>query len=286
MFAEFKHTLRRMSGQIWGWGIGLALYALMLVYFSDMFMKSSVLTQLLSSYPQDLLAFFGEMMTATTPKGYLDTYYYLYMTLIMGIFAVGAGAALLAADEEKGILDLVLAHPVSRTALFWGRWLAFAAATTLILLLGWAGWVPFAHRVGLNLTWLQFLLPNVPLLAELLLFGSLALLLSMLLPASANASALVGALLTANWLLRGLAAMNKDLMSVMKWTPLHFYQSGAAVDGLNWGWLAGLLGASLLLAGLAWVLFQRRDIRVGGERSWTLPAQQQLPVQPEQGERT
>ena len=199
---------------------------------------------------------------------------------------VAAGAALLAADEEKGILDLVLAHPVSRTALFWGRWLAFAAATTLILLLGWAGWVPFAHRVGLNLTWLQFLLPNVPLLAELLLFGSLALLLSMLLPASANASALVGALLTANWLLRGLAAMNKDLMSVMKWTPLHFYQSGAAVDGLNWGWLAGLLGASLLLAGLAWVLFQRRDIRVGGERSWTLPAQQQLPVQPEQGERT
>jgi len=35
--------------------------------------------------------------------------------------------------------------------------------------------------------------------------------------------------------------------------------------------LAGLLGATLLLTLLAWVLFQRRDIRVGGERSWTLP---------------
>lgn len=272
MFAEFKHTLRRMSGQVWGWGIGLASYALMLVYFYEMFMKSSTLEQLLASYPQDLLAFFGEMQMSTTPQGYLDTYYYLYMTLIVGIFAVGAGAALLAADEEKGFLDLVMAHPISRTALFWGRWMAFAVVTTLILLLGWAGWVPFANRVGLNLTWWQFWLPNLSLLAELLLFGTLALLLSMVLPSSGNASAVAGALLTANWLLRGLAAMNQKLMAVMKWTPLHFYQGGLAVNGLNWGWLGGLLGATLLLAGLAWLLFQRRDIRVGGERSWLLPA--------------
>jgi ABC-2 type transport system permease protein len=271
MLAEFKHALRRMGGQMWGWGIGLCLYALMLVYFYETLMQSSALAEYLASYPQELLAFFGEMEMATTPKGYLDTYYYLYLTLIVGIFAVGAGAALLAADEEKGLLDLVMAHPISRTALFWGRWLAFAVATSLILLLGWAGWVPFAQRVGLNLTWWQFWLPNLPLLAELLLFGTLALLLSMLLPSSGNASALSGALLTANWLLRGLAAMNKNLMAVMKWTPLHFYQGGAAVDGLNWGWLGGLLGATLLLALGAWVLFQRRDIRVGGERSWALP---------------
>jgi hypothetical protein len=32
-----------------------------------------------------------------------------------------------------------------------------------------------------------------------------------------------------------------------------------------------MIGATLLLSALAWWLFQRRDIRVGGERSWSLP---------------
>ena len=31
MFAEFKHTLRRLRGQIIGWSIGLALYGLIRV---------------------------------------------------------------------------------------------------------------------------------------------------------------------------------------------------------------------------------------------------------------
>lgn len=271
MFAEFKHALRRFSGRIWGWGIGLALYSLMLVYFYEVIMKSSGLSEMLAQYPKELLAFFGELTIATTPKGYLDTYYYLYLTLIVGIYAVGAGAALFADDEERGILDLVLAHPISRAALFWGRWLAFAVATAAILLLGWAGWLPFARQVGMDLTWMQFLLPNLPLLAELLLFGSLAVLFSMLLPSSKSAGGLAGTLLTANWLLRGLAAANTRLQSLMNWTPLHFYQGGQAVDGLNWVWLGGLLGAVLLLALTAMALFQRRDIRVGGERSWSLP---------------
>ena len=35
MFAEFKHTLRRLRGQIIGWGIGLALYGLLMVSLFD-----------------------------------------------------------------------------------------------------------------------------------------------------------------------------------------------------------------------------------------------------------
>lgn len=268
MLAEFKHTLRRLRGQIIGWSIGLALYGLLMVSFYDTLQGIEGMTEILESYPPELMAFFGDVMAIMTPAGYMDAYYFSYMTLIIGIFAIGAGAGLLAGDEEKGILDLVLAHPISRTGLFWGRLLGFVVALVVILLISWLSWAIPSGGTSMNVTWLQLLQPFLPLFAELLLFGTLALLLSMALPAARLAGMTAGALLVANFLLVGLANLNNDLEAVVKLTPLYYYQGGSAINGLKWEWLAGLALVSVLFALAAWVLFQGRDIRVGGERSW------------------
>ena len=271
MFAEFKHTLRRLRGSILGWGIGLAAYTLLIAaFYGSLSRMDEGLTQLINSYPKELMAFFGDFARINTPAGYLHTYFFLYMTLIIGIFSVGAGANLLAKDEESGTLDLVLAHPVSRTGLWWGRFLGLGAATAAMLLIAWLGWVLPSSRTGLHLTWLQFLLPFLPLWAVLMLFSALAALLSMLMPSASTASMSAGTLLAANWLLEGMVGINKDLKAAYRWTPLYFFQGGDAIDGIQWSWLAMLLGVTLLLSLLAWWLFQRRDIRVGGERSWSL----------------
>jgi ABC-type Na+ efflux pump permease subunit len=71
-----------------------------------------------------MMAFFENMYRITTPVGFIDVYYFSYLHLIIGILAISAGAGLVAADEERGVLDLIMAHPISRTALFLGRWLA------------------------------------------------------------------------------------------------------------------------------------------------------------------
>jgi len=271
MFAEFKHTLRRLRGQMIGWGIGLALYALMMVSLYDSIVNIEGFAELIAAYPEEIMAFFGDMMAITTPKGYIDIYFFNYMTIIVGIFAVGAGANLLVGDEEKGILDLVVAHPISRTALFWGRLLGFVAATAVILLVGWLSWTIPSGSTGLKLTWIELLRPFLPLLAELMLFGMMALLFSMLLPSVRMSAMLSGGLLVANYLLVGLANINEDLEQIVKFTPLHYYQGGKAITALNWEWLAGLLAVTVVLALLAWWRFQRRDIRVGGEGGWRLP---------------
>ena len=272
MFAEFVHSLSCKRGQILGWGIGLVLYGLMMVSLFDSMTAIVGIQDMLASYPKEMMAFFGDVMEFTTPKGYLSIYYFSYMTVIVGVFTASLGAGLLVSDEEKGILDLVLAHPVSRTALFWGRVLALIVATLVILLLGWLSWVIPAGSTGMNLTWIEFLRPFAPLFAELMLFGTLALLLSLLLPSARVAGMLSGGLLVANWLLMGLSNLNKGLKAIVEFTPLYYYQGGDAVDGLNWGWLAGLLGVTLVFTLLAWWRFQRRDIRVGGEGGWNLPS--------------
>ncbi len=272
MFAEFTQTLRRLRGQIIGWGIGLALYSILMVSLYDSIVTIEGIEDLLNSYPPELMAFFGEIADLTSPEGYLDTYYFTYMTIIIGIFAASAGANMLVGDEEKGILDLIIAHPISRSALFWGRMLGFVAAMGLIMLINWLSWVIPASGTNLDLTWLEFLRPFVPLYAVLLLFGALATVLSMVLPSARFAGMVTGGLIFANFLLQGLANLNQDLEAIIEYTPLHYYQAGKAIFELNWGWLAGLLAVAFVLALLAWGLFRRREIRVGGEGGWSLPA--------------
>ena len=272
MLAEFKHTLGRKRGQIIGWAIGLALYGLLMVSMFDSIVGIEGFADLMAAYPEDLAAFFGGLTAITTPKGYLDVYYFEYMPVIIGIFAVSVGAGLLVSDEEKGTLDLIMSYPVSRTGLFWGRVLGYLAAVLLVLLISWLSWVLPAQSTGMDLTWLEFLRPFLPLFAQLVLFGMMALLLSLVLPSVRMAGMLTGGLLIGNYLLMGLSNLNEDLEAFVQYTPLYYYQSGEAIDSLDWVWLAGVAGVSLVFVLLAWWRFQQRDIRVGGEGGWNLPS--------------
>ena len=267
---EFAHTLRRLRGQIIGWGVGLALYGLLMGLLFDSIQTIFGLEEMLASYPPALMAFFGDVTTMNTPEGYFGVYYSSYMPLIIGIFICSAAAGLLAGDEERGTLDLVLAHPVGRTAMFWGRWAGLIVATGLILLLAWLGWAITLPFTNFDVSPLNLLLGYLPMWALLALFGALALLLSMLLPSARLAAMSAGALLVANWLLVGLAALNENVQAVLDVTPWALFQGGEAIIDLAWGPVLALKGIAVALAVAAWLLFLRRDIRVGGERSWSL----------------
>jgi ABC-2 type transport system permease protein len=275
MIAIFVYALRRSRGAILGWGLSLGLLGAYLMPFYDTLAEQQeTLTQLIASYPPELLAFFGDMSNLGalfTPEGYLGFEFFSYMPLILGIYAVLIGSGLLASDEENGTLDLVLGHPVSRTALFAGRWLSFVAATLGILALTWLGLLIGKNWSSLEFSGVELARPFISLGAELLLFGTLALALSMLLPARRLAAMVAGLLLVASFFLTSLARIDEKLERVAQLSPLNYYQSGEAILGLNGAWVAGLLAASIVFTLLAWWRFERRDIRVGGEGGWQLP---------------
>lgn len=270
LWAEFRHTLRRLRGQIIGWGIGLALYGLFMGGIYDTVNNIEGLEELIATYPPEVMAFFGDLAAIATPQGYFGVYFALYVPLIVGIFAVSAAAGLLAGDEERGTLDLTMAYPISRTALFWGRWLGFAAATALVLIIGYLGWAVTLPMTEMPVTAWALFRPFISMWGILVLFGGLSLLLSMLLPSARLASSTAGGLLVANFLLVGLANLNPDLQPILEVTPYYFFQGGDAIEGLNVAQAVSLPAVGVLLAAAAWLLFLRRDIRVGGERSWSL----------------
>ncbi|HSF81945.1 MAG TPA: ABC transporter permease subunit [Anaerolineales bacterium] len=275
MFTIFWYSLGRSRGQILGWGLALAVLGGYLVGFYDtLAAQQETLEQLLASYPPELMAFFGDMTEMFTPQGYLHVEFFSYMPLILGIYAVLAGSGLLAGDEESGTLDLLMSHPLSRTALYLGRLAAFEVTTFLILLVTWAGFALVVPGTTMEVSPLEIAAPFLSLFIFLTLFGMLALFLSMVLPSRRFAAMTGGMLLVASFFISSLARIDENLEAAARYSPFNYYQGGEAIGGLEWGWIAGLLGFAVLFALLAWWRFERRDIRVGGEGGWgvSLPA--------------
>ncbi|MFO7743403.1 MAG: ABC transporter permease subunit [Anaerolineae bacterium] len=273
MWITLRCTLSSLRGQIIGWGLGVAALGLILIPFYDVFMAEQAdFLEMVENYPPEFLAFFGgDAASLATTEGYLGMYAFSMLPVIVGIFAVIVGSGLLASDEESGRLDLIAAYPVSRAGLFWGRSLAFVGASLGILTLGWLGFTALLGGSSLDVGWGQMALPFLPLLAQTLVYGALALLLSMLLPARRLAGAVAGGVMVASYFLSSMSGLDERLATVAQFLPYHYFQGGDALNGLDWASLLGLLAVAGALSVLAWWRFERRDIRVAGEGDWRPP---------------
>jgi ABC-2 type transport system permease protein len=266
MFTVIRYSLRNSRGAIMGWGIGLAVLAIMMGSLFDMVASSG---DLMDAYVEALpeIAEMFDFSLMNTPIGWLDVEYFSFVPLIIGLFATGAGASLLARDEEGGTLDLILAHPVSRTVLFWGRILASTLVLIILLLISWASLL-------LTMTWsenfsipaVDLLLPFASLFGILMFFMTLSTLFSMLLPARSMASMLAGMLVAASFFVTLLSGVVDELERVADFSPLTYLETATAIEhGLNLTWFGIFIAIDLVLVLISWQLFQRRDIRVGGE---------------------
>jgi ABC-2 type transport system permease protein len=273
MWTEFWHELMNNRGKVLGWGLTLALLAGYLVsFYTTIADQQAELQKLIESYPPALMAFFGGTFDLFTPAGFLHIEFFSYMPIVLGIFALLAGSGLFAGDEEKGTLNLILSYPISRTRLFWGRLLAMVGVTLIILGVIWVGFgigVSATPEIGFG--WADLLLPMLSMLSVLLLFETLSVALSMVLPSRGLAAMVSGVLLVASFFITSLAQIDPDLEVLADFSPLTYYQGGRALEGFNGTWFAALMIASLVFALLAWWRMERKDIRVAGEGGWRWP---------------
>lgn len=273
LWTTLRHTYLQLKGQIIGWGLGIALLGLMIVPFYDVFGgQQEQFQRMIENYPPEILAFFGGDATSVlSPAGYLKMYAFSMLPIIVGIFSLLAGSGLIVSDEERGRLDLIITHPVGRSALFFGRFLGLLAAVISILVLGWLGFCIFLGQSGLGLTWGQVAVPFISLLAQLVIYAALAVLLSMLLPTRNLAAMATGIVLVISYFMTSLVFLDERLEMAARFLPHQYYQTALSLQELNWNWLLALLAISLGMALLSWQLFMRRDIRLGGEGNWQLP---------------
>lgn len=266
----FLHQLRRRRNQVLGWGITLGVLAAYLSVLHDAFIsQQEQFNSLVASYPPELMAAFGGTADLFTPSGFLDFTFFSYCAVLLSFLGISMGSGLLASDEERGRLELVVAYPVSRLGIFASRLSGVLVSMVLILCLSWLGFVLAVPGTGLESVGAgQLALPFLELLVFTLFFFGLALLLSQVLPTRGAATGFASALLLASYVLKILFELDDRLVNLERFSPLHYIKGGYAIEGLNTSWILGLLGVGLLFILLAAWRFERRDLRVSGEGSW------------------
>jgi ABC-2 type transport system permease protein len=266
MFVIFKRQLRKNWMMILGWGLGLGLLGFYLFDIFDSFFQQNVdLRQLFDVFPESLMAFFGGDLNLFEPGGFIHLEFFSYIPIILGIMVISSAVALIAKREEDGTLEIILAQPISRTAVFWGQTLALVISIALILIITWAGFAfSLETTTTIELEQNQLILPFISLFAVLLVYMGLSLLSSMLLPNANLASLISGLLLVGSYFITSLANLDEKLEGVNQFSPLKYYQGGGAVDGLDLQSTLILCGLVVVFILLAWLIFIRRDLRFGG----------------------
>jgi len=274
MLTVIRNTVRKSRGLLVGWGIGLAALSIMIGSMFDMIADTNALFDMVDAYKETMpeLAAMFNMDQMGTPIGWLDVQYFSFLPLMLCLLVNGIGANMLARDEEDGTLDLILAHPISRTSLFWGRFLANTLIVIVLIVISWGSLL-------LTMTWSNYfsipayhlLMPFISLLSIVMFFMNLSLLFAMIMPARSMASMLCGMLVGVSFFITLLSGVVEELDRIADFSPLSYLETTSAVsDGLSLNYFIMFVAINLIMAIISWRLFQRRDIRVGGEGSWHL----------------
>jgi hypothetical protein len=135
----FAEALRERRRSLLWWTLGLAALVALNVAFYPSVRDDPALGDYARDLPESLRALFaGGELDIASPAGYLNSRVFaLLAPLLLIVFAIGAGSAAVAGEEERGALELVLAHPIRRRDYVLQRFLGLAvvvAALTIVLL--------------------------------------------------------------------------------------------------------------------------------------------------------
>lgn len=255
-----RSGLRQRRRGLLGWALGLAVVVLM--YLPLYPSIAGTLDEQIAAMPDDLTQAFG--MGATDPAGYAQTTVYgLLGALLLIIFAVTRAARMLAAEEESGLLDLYLAHGVSRQRLLAERALELLLELVLLVVVVVLVTLAVSPGAGLDFSVEQVLAAGAGLLGLGVLTGAVGLGVGAATGsrgAALGAAALVG---VAGYLANVLSDI-AEVPWLQEVSPFHWaYGSEPLRNGFDGGAsLLLLLGGAVLVYAAGASAFARRDVGV------------------------
>lgn len=260
MFFRAVADMRRTT--IW-YAVGLIVYgALILAYFPTIRRDTSMIDQYIESFPEALIRAFG-ISNLGTLSGFLGAEFLnLIWPLIVAIFAIMAGASVVAHEVEQGTAEMWLSVPESRASLLLGKLAALLIGLVGLVVVTLATIIVGAAALGESVGAGNLLALGLVLLAFGIVVGGYAALFSSFSDERgrpAGMAAGVTLVFYLLWIVSGLS----DSFGWLKYLSIFTaFQPQAALAGEPVPFLGVLIVIALgvICAGAAIAIFQRRDV--------------------------
>lgn len=246
-----------------GWAIAIVVLGAGYAAFWPT-IDSPAMRDALANYPEALLEALNYTDIAT-PDGYLSaTVYGLIVAILSIVYAVGAGSRLVAGDEETGTLDLIAAHPVSRSTLALQRFAALVTslvALNLALFLALLAIVVPAGLEGITLG--EFTAMHLHLILFATLFGAVSFAVGAATGRKTFAVATGAAVGFLGYLANGILPQVNGLEWTRNLSPFHWLTGGSPLrNGIQLDNLAVMVGLSVVLVVVGTWRLNERDLAV------------------------
>lgn len=245
-----------------GWALALAFVGGGYAAFWPT-INTPALREALDTYPQALLDALN-FTDVGTAAGYVNSTVGLVVSALMVVYGVAAGARTIAGDEQAGTLDLILAHPVSRSRLALQRFGALAVSVAIIALVLWLTLLAIAgpaHLDGISVG--RFAALHVHLILFGGFFGALAYAAGAATGRKAVAISGGAGVAVIGFIANGIISQVEGLEWVKEFSPFNWLNGNNPLqNGIEVGDALLMLGLTVGLVAVGTWAFGRRDVAV------------------------
>ncbi|MGB3827830.1 MAG: ABC transporter permease subunit [Ornithinimicrobium sp.] len=239
--------------------VGAMLIVFSAVAFAIYAPMADSLNAIAATFPQEILTIIGGI----GPGGYVVSQLFNVLgPLALVAFAVTLGTSLLAGEEEDGTLALLMALPLTRTAVLIAKAATLLAMVTLATGLFWLGVTASAAYQQVDLDRGNIAAACVHLGVLSATFGLIGLAAGAVTGRPGSAGAWAGAITAVSY----LSATMLPIAGLTEWarlSPWHYYNgSDPLTNGLDLSHLLLLALVGALAGAVAQISVTRRDLRV------------------------
>lgn len=255
-----RWQLRNNSRGLIGWSLGLIFTLLMYLPLYPSF-QNLELSSMLESMPAEMSAALGFDKTSTGSGYTQSTYFGMLGFLLAAVACIGWGSRAIAGAEESGRLELTLSHAIGRgqyalesLLVLMVQVFVLSLSTVVVVLL-------LNGPSELSLTVGHVIMTTAAWAALVFLTGCAALAVGAMTGRPSWALGAGAAVAIGGYVLDAISKASSSLTWLSNISPYSWaFRDEPLSTGEGWGGIAALIGLSLVLFGIGYWVFCRRDI--------------------------